>query len=295
MFRLLKKSLSNVFHLNSIIREEVLRSQLETSILSKVDSHVKNLDVVVSLTTYSKRIYDVHIVIESLFRQTIQPKLVVLWLDENEFSDVTLPEVLVLLKRKRNLEIKYCKNIKSYKKLIPTLTNEKYNTLPIITVDDDVIYPIYFIEKLIKSHYAYPEDVICYRAHKMKIGKYGEIGPYSDWEHNVNGGSVGFDICPTGVGGVLYPVGCFDGLVLNEDIYLSCAPRADDLWFKVMTAKNNIKSRVIDCGRFDSDFTIIKSTQDIALYSSNINENDKQMKAIVERLSFKLPNYTEST
>ena len=95
-------------------------------------------DVVISLTTYSKRINQVHIVVESLFRQTQQANRIILWLAKEEFSDDTIP--LILKKQiDRGLEIKYCEDIKSYKKLLPVLSLTPDST--IITVDESIKNP----------------------------------------------------------------------------------------------------------------------------------------------------------
>ena len=46
--------------------------------------------IIVSLTTFGKRINNVHLTIESIFRQTIRPEKIILWLAESEFTEETL-------------------------------------------------------------------------------------------------------------------------------------------------------------------------------------------------------------
>ena len=108
-----------------------------------------NTNVTVSLTTYSSRIYEIYLVIESIFQQTLKPNKIILWLDEDEFSDETIP---LSLKRqqKRGLIIRYCNNMKSYKKLVPTL--QLYPDDIIVTIDDDTICPSDMIERLLKAY-----------------------------------------------------------------------------------------------------------------------------------------------
>ena len=136
-------------------------------------------DVVISLTTYSKRINQVHIVVESLFRQTQQANRIILWLAKEEFSDDTIP--LILKKQiDRGLEIKYCEDIKSYKKLLPVLSLTPDST--IITVDDDYIYPLNFVENLLKIHFRYPQSVCYYTGNRISFDSRGTLKPYVKWK-----------------------------------------------------------------------------------------------------------------
>ena len=47
--------------------------------------------LVVSLTTFGQRIFDVHLVVESIMQQTVLPNRIILWLDETEFNESSLP------------------------------------------------------------------------------------------------------------------------------------------------------------------------------------------------------------
>lgn len=75
-------------------------------------------DIIVSLSTYGKRIWDVYLAIESVMQQTYKPNRIILNLDYL-FKDVVLP-ITIQRQQKRGLEINYCEDIKSFKKLIPT-------------------------------------------------------------------------------------------------------------------------------------------------------------------------------
>ena len=67
-------------------------------LLSKNDYRLNNNNrkekIIVSLTTYNKRINTVFLTIESIFEQTVKPDKIVLWLDKNEFSIDTIPSTL---------------------------------------------------------------------------------------------------------------------------------------------------------------------------------------------------------
>ena len=238
--------------------------------------------IIISLTTYSKRIYDVFLVIETIFSQTVKPDKIILWLAKDEFNDDNIPLVLKNMK-KRGLEIEYCRDIKSYKKIIPTL--KLYPKDIIITIDDDVFYPFDFIEKLYSEHLKDRESIIFYRGHRIMFKNTGEILPYREWEFKTNFIEKSIDLLPTGVGGVLYPSNSFDKEVFNENKFMSLAPRGDDIWLKAMTLKNGRKCKKVDDVRnFEDRFLEIKSSQDIALWSKNLrkNQNDIQIKAVFD-------------
>ena len=195
-------------------------------------------DVVISLTTYSKRINQVHIVVESLFRQTQQANRIILWLAKEEFSDDTIP--LILKKQiDRGLEIKYCEDIKSYKKLLPVLSLTPDST--IITVDDDYIYPLNFVENLLKIHFRYPQSVCYYTGNRISFDSRGTLKPYVKWKEAKELESIpsllNFSF---GAGGVLYPPHTFGSEIFNIEYVKKNIPKADDVWFKAMSLLNNI-------------------------------------------------------
>lgn len=271
---------------SEIVKTEQLIQQMQTLSMSCIhrgisSSVIINSPLVVSLTTYSERIHDVHLTIESIMQQTVLPNRIILWLDENEFDDTTIP--IVLKKQiKRGLEIRYCKNIKSFKKLMPTL-----NMLPdatIITVDDDVIYPYDMIERMM---YAYREDPRCIYYYRGRIiGKNGnKVKPYNKWKMVTTNEKM-MNVIPTGIGGILYPSGCFHKDVTNEKLFMGLCPQADDIWFRAMTMLKDYPCQKIDySGSFRYSFINIESNQSIALSNANFfnNNNDVQFKNVFEK------------
>jgi len=107
--------------------------------------------VIVSLTTYSKRISNIPVVLDSIFAQTRIPDKVVLNL---AYEDV-IPENVQRYIDIHSVDINRVSDTKVYKKLIPTL--KKYPDDCIITIDDDFIYPSGMIEDFVSVHNQYPE------------------------------------------------------------------------------------------------------------------------------------------
>lgn len=196
-------------------------------------------ELILSLTSYGKRIETVYLAIESLLQQTLKPNRIILWLSEEEFANKHLP-ILLTNMESRGLEIRYCEDYKSYKKLLPTL--KEFPNATIITFDDDIIYPQDVVEKLYFTHLEYPNDIIFARGHEIMIDVTGKILPYNSWKFETNK-TFGKNILPTGGAGCLYPAHCFHNDVLNWEIIKENCPYADDIWFKVMTLLNNRISR----------------------------------------------------
>tara|TARA_R110001583_G_scaffold69129_2_gene196182 strand:- start:23725 stop:24651 length:927 start_codon:yes stop_codon:yes gene_type:complete len=285
----LYRSINHLSDINNTSIEYIIRSnQLlgdARTLISPLISPFVNGDVelTVSFTTYSKRIHDVHLVVESIAQQTIKPNRLILWLDEKEFTLATIP--LILHKQiKRGLEIRFCPNYRSYKKLIPTL--ELYSHTNIITIDDDILYPYDFIEQLVNEAKLQPDCIIAHQVHKMKYNKQNKLLPYSEWELVSPNSEPSLYIFPVGIGGVYYPVNSLDPTCLNINEFLTLAPNADDVWFKSMSLMKRIKCKKVNDNRiFSKRFLLIHHTQDIALRNKNLegSENDPQISAVFSK------------
>lgn len=234
--------------------------------------------LIVSLTSYGERIHTVHLTIQSILLQSVHASKVILWLAESEFTLFNLPKPLVDLQQ-YGLTIRFCEDIRSYKKLIPTL--KAYPNTTIVTFDDDVIYPANHLEKLLEAHEKFPDAVICHRAHRMIKDEQGNIVDYLKWQFDVTESMPVKDIFPIGIGGVLYPANCFDEEVLNEDALMRLAPSADDLWFKVMASKKGRLTKVVDNPMPYNNYLHIPLTQAQSLWQNNQTNNDTQLHAIL--------------
>ena len=207
---------------------------------------------------------------------------VILWLAPEQFpnKEQDLPLQLLELKEK-GLTIDWYHDIKSYKKLIPTL--KKYPEDIIITVDDDAIYTPDLIKELYMEHTKNPQDIQCCRAHKIKIGL-RNILPYKKWEwfNILKTGQKGYNIFFTGLGGVLYPPHCLNERVFNEKKIMDLCPIGDDIWFWAHALLKKTKINII---KKDLRYPqLIIGTQENALWRKNVENdmNDIQIHAIIK-------------
>jgi len=248
---------------------------------------------IVSLTTYGKRLVEmVHFTIITLLNQTIQPDKVVLWVANEEKERVTdILKTLVEI----GLDIRFCEDIRSYKKLIPAL--EIFPNDYIITADDDVFYPEDWFEMLITEHKKNPQSIVCHRAHGIKMTASGKLCNYMDWYHQIDNNypdikQNNFKIFPVGIGGTLFPPNCFHSDVQNKNLFMKLAPNADDIWFWAMAVLNskrfnkNKPFSIVFNGYVDfKDYfiDIEEEKNGNALWKTNIHGgNDKQLQAVID-------------
>ena len=277
-------------------RNEIYRAMYENLAHTDAEFGVEpdsEANVIVSLTTYGERIYTVHKTIESIMRQTYKANRIILWLDQDEFTLDALPIVLQKMTN-RGLEIKFCPNYKSYKKLIPTLQLTRESN--VITVDDDMIYPLSMIENMHRTHLKHPDCVIFNYGTEMVFDQNGEVLPYTQWIDKGDFTTPSNHYMGIGVGGIWYPVGSLHDDVLDVEAFTKLAPRADDLWFKVMSFRNGTKQvqtcfgeRILDTNGFLNRFVTIEDEQREKLGTANVicGQNDVQLADLIKEYNVK--------
>lgn len=245
-----------------------------------------NDEIIVSLTSFDQRIDSVYLVVESLFHQAVKADRIILWLSLKNFPNGE-DDLPLMLKRQqsRGLDIRFVKDdIGPYKKIIYSAQN--YPQSLIITVDDDVLYPLDLIEKFYQAYLRSPDVIHCNRAHLISFDKRGRILPYKIWHKPTEHTASGFAVFPTGNSGVLYFPGCLASEVNDQDAFMRLAPNADDIWLKAMSLKNDIKCQVIpDRRELRSRFLNIQGSKARSLKSMNKSKNggnDEKLKAVFD-------------
>ena len=109
--------------------------------------------IVVTLTSWTKRIQNVKIVVESIMKNTVQPDRVYLNLSKTEFQGIKLPQDLVdYFNSDERLIINWVSgpNTKAMKKVFPILKYLQDDDI-IIDADDDILFPQDLIASRIKD------------------------------------------------------------------------------------------------------------------------------------------------
>lgn len=286
--------------LPSINRDEV-SSLVENMRTTGIQYREKGPKLIVSLTSYPKRMYDIHMCIYSLLSQTTRPDKVILWLAEEQFPnrEKDIPQKVLQLCQ-YGLEIRWCPDYKSHKKLVPAL-----QTFPddvIVTADDDLYYAPDWLEKLWNKYQELKQGVIAHRCHRIKIQD-NNIQPYTSWQFCIRTGDSSYLNFQTNGGGTLYSPGSIHPDVLNVDKAMELCPRADDVWFWGMTVLAGTKIHVLDDPNpivYTNAIREVCLNQDETLFSTNkVGGNDTQIRnlfnAYPEIWKKVLQEYTETT
>jgi glycosyltransferase involved in cell wall biosynthesis len=204
--------------------------------------------------------------------------MIILWLAD-DMKELDIP-ILLQNQVKRGLTIDFCKDIRSYKKLIPTL--ERYPNDLVVTVDDDILYHPDMIENLINAYKDNPHFIYCSRMHRIKINDNKEPLPYREWKWECDDDIASLLNFPTSGAGTLYPPHCFHKDILREDIFTQLCPKADDIWFYTMSILNNYCSKKVFTHK--PQYFENKDNQKEALNFYNVANggNDEQIKKVFD-------------
>jgi len=249
-----------------------------------VNQKQRAIPVIVSLTSIKPRLKMVPLCIRTLLSQSFRPDKVVLWLSEYDMhgnkviSRDHLPRELLNL-TKKGLDIRFCKDIGPYRKLIPAL--KEFPDAVIVTADDDAIYPKDWLEKLYVSYQSDPGSIHCYRPRLISFNSDGKIDGYLKWNLDFQKPKRSFLIFPLGVNGVLYPPHALNDEIFNEDVFLEICPKADDIWFKAMSLQNNTCCRKV-CLESERPL-LIPGSQVVSLFSENEYRNDEKIDAVFKK------------
>lgn len=253
----------------------------------------KDSNVIVSLTTYPARINMVCSCLNSILRQTVQPRNVILWLADSQFPNgIEDVPINILDLQKYGLTIRFCEDLRSYKKIF--YTAKEYKNSIIVTADDDTLYPEDWLENLLKEHEVYPNCVVCYRAHEIKSEE-NKLLSYIEWNklsEDIKGPSM--KLLAIGVGGILYPPKFFEDVIFDSDIIMKLAATTDDLWLKIIAVKKKIPTvKVFDNSK---EWFTIQSTQETSLKKVNVetrNGNDIAIKKLMEHYKIDVNDFID--
>jgi hypothetical protein len=242
---------------------------------------------VVSLTTFGRRSGRVHLAIESIGCGSLRPSRLILWIDENPIL-CNLPLALYRLQQ-RGLEIYPCKNYGPHKKYYPYVESQETFDDPVVTADDDVLYPSYWLKELVDANARYPDVVNCYLAHVIALNG-NKFEKYREWKP-CSSTLPDFLHVATGIGGVIYPAPFLTVLKRAGASFETCCPRGDDLWLHVQALRSGYKVRQI-CPQLPYfSFQGIPGTAEISLSHDNVtygDGNDRQIRATYNESDLRL-------
>jgi hypothetical protein len=198
--------------------------------------------IVVTLTSIADRAGTIAPALRSLLDQTIPADRVILaWPTHSLRTGLPNPELLNL---PEGIEVLRCDDLGPATKLLPALVAEPDALL--IVVDDDVIYPVDFIETLISAHRLSREAAVGYRGWRLE----GDRDP-KDLDHVFATALVKpeeVDIL-FGTWGYLIPPGALDEAVQQFSGWPAELRWVDDVWVSGHLARRGVPRLVVPAKR----------------------------------------------
>jgi hypothetical protein len=143
---------------------------------------------------------------------------------------------------------------------------QKYRNLPVITIDDDIIYPTEMIENMVNAYNTH-KCIIARRCYAITEGL-----DYYTWLNN--GCSYSEEpthkLFATGIGGILYPPDCLKISDANIDEILRIK-YDDDFYLKALEVRHDIKIATYKMNRLYVKNLDDAYTQSCARWNENMN------------------------
>lgn len=244
-------------------------------IQSGVIAKKRDQKIIISLTTYPKRISTIWLTIETLMRQTVKPDEIILWLAVSQFENGLsgLPENLLHL-QERGLTIRFCDDdLRSHKKYFYALQAHP-NDL-VILADDDMFYPRDTIARLLEMHEEYPGDICCITAQVIDPDFTAMPSLWRNPRLEERNLQHSDRIQAFTGSGTLIPPGALPSETFDTGRIKSLCFHADDLWITFMARRAGTKITTLRNWR---PFPVtIYGTAEGSLYYINAEENQNDV------------------
>lgn len=238
------------------------------------------IPIILSITSIPERVELFLGALGWLAQQTVRPQATVIWLGEEQFAPAARRALAARFPLPAGVELRYRPDLGPQTKLLYAL--REFPAMPVVTADDDIIYPPFWLEQLYASYRAAPEHTHCYRAHMIRLTDEGGLAPYREWgwlAPGVRGPSQ--LLFPTGTCGALYPPGALDAQVFDLDSMRQLCPTNDDTWFKAMALLRGTAAQKV-CAT-SLEFPHIPGSERRMLWTINADRNDDQLAAVFAR------------
>jgi hypothetical protein len=223
---------------------------------------------VVSLTSFGRRARTVGFTIESIAQGRLRPSRLLLWLDEAEL--LQNPGPLLTRLKKRGVELLSTENLGPHKKYYPFVASQPTFDQPLVTADDDVLYPVDWLEQLALKYRRDPQSVHCYRARVVGLAG-SRFAPYATWAE-CSSDAPSHRHFSIGMAGVLFPPHVLSALRRSGDSFRDSCPRTDDIWLNLHAQRVGAKVRQVR--ETPEYFMLLPGTQKVGLLHANVESGN---------------------
>lgn len=193
--------------------------------------YTKEVDVIVSMTSFPARIDNVWQVVECMLRQTYRPRKIILWLSKDQYPSLKYVPNSLISRLSEIFEIRLVDDdIRSHKKY--QYVSREYSNSLIFLIDDDIYYSPTIIERTIKEAEKHPRSIICNYACKVTYKDFC-AQPYNLWKRVVKNDASSDLFFGSGGGTLFCPKWMYPDLT-NIELAMTLTPTADDIWLNAM-------------------------------------------------------------
>ena len=248
--------------------------------------------IIVSLTSYPKRFETISIALKSLLLQTVKPDKIIVYLGNDTLPD----DITTDMKEMENYGVEYridsTQNLMAHKKYFYAM--QDYPNDIVVTADDDLYYPLDWLESLVKAHDMNPKVICARRVHLMKANGLC-LEEYNHWEDQCRRiTEPSYALFATSGSGKLFPPGSLCKEAFNTQAIKDLCLKADDIWLKCMEVLSGtpvmwVKNWEVDQMSVDS----IQSIQEGSLAAANVEQcgNDAMLYVVMKQYGIKTEDF----
>ncbi len=233
--------------------------------------------IIVSIATMAGRQKSLKRTLKSLLTQKHSSFKIIIWISNDDYQAIN--KALRKYGRYGITLRRANPNLGSFNKYHHIALEEQ--TLPIVTADDDIIYPRNWLTTLETSARRYPEEIVGLRGIVITKNDKNGVSEYVTWKRAEVSSSHDLLVLNTGAG-TFYPAKTFNQESIQNYDFLRVSPTGDDLWMFALAVQNRKRRRIADVAVRE----IIPATlrQKNSLWSVNVGEsrNDTQFKQILK-------------
>jgi hypothetical protein len=198
--------------------------------------------VIVSLTTFGMRLRTVYLALESIAAGDSRPYGIILWVDAADMSRAQSLSTLRRL-RGRGLQIRAADaSLGSHKKYYHFVHSAESLDYPLVTADDDIFYPSGWLASLVSAYRSgNGRTVVSSWVKRVSFEDCG-FAPYDTWP-SVNEVRTDARNYFMSGSGTIYPIALAARLREGGTEFMSCTPKADDIWLNMQAADGSFSVR----------------------------------------------------
>lgn len=291
-------------HSNSLMRTKgnemssKLRTELNNFVTSKsrqnkvIECKVTNCEcvytnrpqLIVSFTTWTKRHDAAAKMLDIFKKQTLKPDKIYCWLSSDEYEGEDVPQVLQNFVDEGYIEVRWVKE-NTYCHKRHEVFKEHWNDY-VFTIDDDIVYPTDYLQKMYDAAQRHPNNPICYTGCRYEYEQHRYNHAIKENPSLKNSFLGGIACFPPRT----FPLDDYFG---NIDIRSEYAPKCDSSYINVILIKNNVQIFEVNDRRV-TWFETIKGTQDVGVWVENrkmegggINHMENIVRTLVEKFGIK--------